>query len=595
MARVGGTIFSKAVQIAFLETNTHQAGALENNAFDANRLHLLELVSSSVSDVMGSTADLSNSSIIALVAAFVIGTELYGQDGIALPLYLTTIGVFSSLFALSLVALLLRYAASTNQIEAEHDSVLAAIAAESAKESKILSILRSGYVLGTIMYLVLSYEATMILHFQNNMYYCVLIGHLGGSILSLTSEISAQKDQIAPILGIKLEESEDFLDFESEEDGRRASVENKQRSGLLLAQEQLKHFVRPLSAGLLRALLSILSSSVAPVLVIFAILLWCAYMADTFGVVIAGVSFMSNCMFSIAYSVVFPILANSHSFLTLTKQTESILFSSSTVQQLGATVSNTVKGFASGAASVVSFCLFVAFASLAGVGSIDLISDPSVLPGLLLGAMVPFLFSGLTLTTITSVSSRISHKMKETLVSEMETDQQFLALFTDFGLSSAMWHLLVPATFAISLTESVLYFFGIKVLAGFVAGAIVSGLIMATTLTTAGVAMQGEEERNAAIFSGTLRDAGGPSINMLTKLICVASIILVAQKSWALFLLVVIVLILVTLVYTFNIIYSGRASFDLQELSHSLQSEKETINTERKEENEAIHEVINLK
>jgi K(+)-stimulated pyrophosphate-energized sodium pump len=146
-------------------------------------------------------------------------------------------------------------------------------------------------------------------------------------------------------------------------------------------------------------------------------------------------------------------------------------------------------------------------------------ANPQILPGLLLGAVLPFVFAALTMSVLNSVTASIKAQSSADVVDRNE----YIKRIANSGLSSALWHLLVPAAFAIGVTEAVGYLFGTLVLAGFLAGAIVSGLVMATTLTNTGAAMDSSD--SSSVFGASLKDAGGPSINVLTKLIAIVTMI----------------------------------------------------------------------
>ena len=191
------------------------------------------------------------------------------------------------------------------------------------------------------------------------------------------------------------------------------------------------------------------------------------------------------------------------------------------------------------------------------------------MPGLLLGAMMPFICAGLTLTTVASVGKRISAHIESIVDVGSQSDEEFLTFTTQFGLSSAMWHLLIPTFFAIGITELVQYLFGIKVLAGFIAGTIVSGLVTSTAMTSTGVTMDSGDKK-AGLLSSSLKDAGGPSINMLTKLIIITSIVLITQHTSVLFIVNMCIVGLVAVVYIYNVINTGHPSFDPALLSTKI-------------------------
>ena len=171
MIRVGGSIFSKAVRTSLNEINELRKRSLsvdnprtsiaEMEVFSEKKYRLFAFVSNSVVEVMGSTSDLANSAVIALVAAFVVGTKLYGDDGIALPLYLMASGLFSSIIAFSFIALILHLSVTDTDKEFasinSFNAFFSIVSGGSISEIKILRILRLGYVIGTGLFLLIAY------------------------------------------------------------------------------------------------------------------------------------------------------------------------------------------------------------------------------------------------------------------------------------------------------------------------------------------------------------------------------------------------------------------------------------------------------
>jgi len=174
---------------------------------------------------------------------------------------------------------------------------------------------------------------------------------------------------------------------------------------------------------------------------------------------------------------------------------------------------------------------------------VDLMKDSQVLPGVLLGAVIPFVFAAITMLTLHQVSRSITQRVQaQGTADSMSLRETKVTWFIDqvvgAGTSASMWYLLIPASFAIGLTIIIGFAFGPRVLIGFLAGAMVSGLIMSVTLVNTGAAMAFEEKDN--IFGASLKDAGGPAINVLTKLVVIVAIVHSADKSWTFFLVLVI-------------------------------------------------------
>jgi Na+/H+-translocating membrane pyrophosphatase len=112
-------------------------------------LRILELTGATVDDAMGVSLDLVNSLVIAMVACMIVGTELYGSDGVSLPLWLVAAGLASCLIALAFTALIVN------------------LCGERASHGKVVWLMRAGYCATTVLFLSLSSAATSILHFDS--------------------------------------------------------------------------------------------------------------------------------------------------------------------------------------------------------------------------------------------------------------------------------------------------------------------------------------------------------------------------------------------------------------------------------------------
>lgn len=545
------------------------------------------------------------------------------DDGLALPLWIMSVGLFCAMAALLLVVFLVRCCA--------RDSELVAFAVSrfdvdcsvgELTQQKIMRILRCGYVLTSALYLGLSAVAVKALNMDSQMYYCVVIGHLGGYILSAISELATSQESIASIFASALAWLPGGTDAPAAhtsagDDGARhlashdlesqrkradhsvavtpsssssspstlssfgvsivsgvASVVSKIRHGIRHVSEQtaIGKLLEPLGSGAdtLKALVVGMSSSLAPIVVIFAILLSCGNFGGTWGITLAGVSMMATCLVPITFCALSPLLASVSCMFEMSADggipIDGVVRSScEALVWIGNAASNSIKGFATGAASLVSFCLFFTFVRASGVETIDLIADPQVLPGLMLGSVAPNVFAALILNTLSKVKDTItvSDEQSVDVDAVLGLNRAYLAAVADASLTSAMWHLLLPAAFAIGLTECVSFFFGMRVLAGFLAGTCISGLVMANTLTTAGSSMDASSSNSStnSALGASLKDAGGPSINVLTKLVCLVGII-DTTRSWALFALVVAAAIIIFGVFLVNLLRSGKATFD---------------------------------
>jgi Na+/H+-translocating membrane pyrophosphatase len=505
-----------------------------------------------------------------------------------------SVGLFCSMFAVSLVAFMARCCGRDSELmQFSNERLGFDLSVGAMTQQKIMRILRFGYFLTSAMYLGLSALAVKLLNMDSNMYYCVVIGHVGGYILSIISELATSKESLSSMLAtvisvlpggdVNLDDPNAVSSADLESQSTSSSIPGlsaiksfvssamvaaviKLRQGArVVSQNALSKLIEPIGSGVLKALIVGMSSSLAPILIIFGILLSCGNLGGTWGITMAGVSMLSTCVMPIAFCAMSPLLSSAATLFIISEHPEEVIEEANAMTWIGDTAANSVKGFTTGAASLVSFCLFFTFTQTAGVSSVDLITDPEVLPGIMLGSVMPNVFAALTLSTLSVVSQTLATHTPKSVADEADAGvmqgsaASYLSNLADTGLTCAMWHLMVPAAFAISLTEMIAFFFNTQVLAGFLAGAIVSGLVMANMLATTGASMDSSSNSNA--FGASLKDAGGPSINVLTKLICLVAIIN-TTKSWALFALVIATAVIVASVFAFNLYRTGKASFD---------------------------------
>jgi K(+)-stimulated pyrophosphate-energized sodium pump len=173
--------------------------------------------------------------------------------------------------------------------------------------------------------------------------------------------------------------------------------------------KELRRVVTPVASVLMRALMVGMSSSLLPVVMTFLVILWTGSMSSSFGVTVGALSVVATCPMAMCFNAMQPVLSSALSIMQMTEHTDRSVARAKANAAIGLRVSNTMHGFTAGASAIVSFSLFIASARIFEVESIDLMLDPQVLPGLLLGSVMPFVFSALTMMTLSTVSKNMYH------------------------------------------------------------------------------------------------------------------------------------------------------------------------------------------
>lgn len=288
-------------------------------------------------------------------------------------------------------------------------------------------------------------------------------------------------------------------------------------------------------------------SCLLPVLVIALAVGISFSLAGLFGISIAALGMLITIGIQLAVDAYGPISDNAGGLAVMCKYPPEVREITDSLDSVGNTTAAIGKGFAIGSAALTAFILFTSFKESINISSIDLTSIP-VLIGLLIGAVVPYTFSSLTIAAI----GRAAHAMIEEVRKQFRerpgiykgTENPDYTRCINISSKAAIREMIVPGLSAVILPVVLGIFGGVEMLSGLIVGTTISGICLAIFMANSGGAWdnakkmiearkengKGSEAHKASVVGDTvgdpLKDTSGPSLNILIKLITIISLII---------------------------------------------------------------------
>ena len=497
-ARVGGGIYTKAADVGADLVGKVEAGIPEDDP--RNPATIADNVGDNVGDVAGMGADLYESYVGSILATFSLGAIAgFGFRGMLLPLLLGVCGIICSILGSFLVR-----------------------TKENASQEALLKSLRTGTYTAAILAAVLAAPLTYFTIGSWGVYISILSGLLGGCVIGYFTE---------------------YYTSDTYKPTQRLAASSETGSATII--------IAGLSLGLRSTMISILIVAVAVLVSFFAAGGMQSFNCGLYGIGIAGVGMLSTLGITLATDAYGPVADNAGGIAQMADLPEEVRERTDALDSLGNTTAATGKGFAIGSASLTALALLVSYVDIVQSKTeevLDLsLTNPLMLVGLFIGALLTFLFSSLTMDAVQKAAQSIVMEVRRQFreiagILDYQADPEYarcVALCT----KGALHEMIAPALIAIIVPLITGLLLGPVGVVGMLGGVSVSGFALAVFMSNAGGAWdnakkyiesghhggKGSEQHKAAVVGDTvgdpLKDTAGPSLNILIKLCSTVSIV----------------------------------------------------------------------
>lgn len=482
--RVGGGIFTKSADVG-----SDLVGKVEKDLPEddpRNAAVIADLVGDNVGDIAGMGSDLYESYVSALAAAMVLGVVAFQMKGMMLPLFLGSIGIIVSIIGVLVVRPQEFKGSFEQQVKKAH------------------ATMNRGVYVSNILMIIAGYLAIRLYMGGDSLgiFWALIAGLICGFLIGEVTEYFTSEHK--PVLGIA----------KASETGPAINI------------------MEGLSVGML--------STVIPIILVAVTTVAAFYFAGLLGIAIAAVGMLINLGMLLAMDCYGPIVDNAAGIAEMAGLGKEVRERCEALDAVGNTTAALGKGFAIGSAALASLAWLATYFEVAQI-EVASITNVDVIAGLLIGGMTAFLFCALAIKGVSNGAFEVVNEVRRQFreikgLLEGTTKPDYVSC-VDIATKRALKSMLLPGIIVIIVPIVIGFSLGTEALAGVLTGALLTGFLLAIMMANAGGAWdnakkyieaghlggKGSEAHKSAVIGDTVgdpfKDAAGPSLNILIKLI----------------------------------------------------------------------------